>query len=63
MSEKHSGRNSAGVKQALFDTETTNLEDNPTYLLSYGQKKRVSIASVLAMEPEVIIIDEPTVLN
>jgi len=48
------------VKQALRDTETTNLEDKPTHLLSYGQKKRVSIAGVLAMEPEVIIFDEPT---
>lgn len=48
------------VKQALMDTETTDLEDKPTHLLSYGQKKRVSIAGVLAMEPEVIIFDEPT---
>jgi len=48
------------VKQALIDTETTDLEDKPTHLLSYGQKKRVSIAGVLAMEPEVIIFDEPT---
>ena len=48
------------VKQALIDTETTDLEDKPTHLLSYGQKKRVSIAGVLAMKPEVIIFDEPT---
>ena len=50
----------ARVKQALIDTETTDLEYKPTHLLSYGQKKRVSIAGVLAMEPEVIIFDEPT---
>jgi len=50
----------ARVKQALIDTETTDLEDKPTHLLSYGQKKRVSIAGVLAMEPEIIIFDEPT---
>lgn len=48
------------VKQALKDTETIDLEDKPTHLLSYGQKKRVSIAGVLAMGPEVIIFDEPT---
>ena len=48
------------VKQALSDTETTDLEDKPSHLLSYGQKKRVSIAGVLAMDPDVIIFDEPT---
>ncbi|ODA43093.1 ATP-binding cassette domain-containing protein [Desulfosporosinus sp. BG] len=48
------------AKQALIDTETMDLEDKPTHLLSYGQKKRVSIAGVLAMEPDVIIFDEPT---
>lgn len=48
------------VRQALLDTETTDIQDKPSHLLSYGQKKRVSIAGVLAMQPEVIIFDEPT---
>lgn len=32
----------------------------PVSALSYGQKKRVTIASILAMHPDVIILDEPT---
>ncbi|WP_108649587.1 ABC transporter ATP-binding protein [Dongshaea marina] len=32
----------------------------PIAKLSYGQKKRVSIAAILAMEPKLLILDEPT---
>jgi cobalt/nickel transport system ATP-binding protein len=45
---------------ALEATGIMDLKDKPTHFLSYGQKKRVTIASIIAMLPEVIIFDEPT---
>lgn len=47
------------VEEALKATGIEELEHRPTHFLSYGQKKRVSIADVLVMDPEVLILDEP----
>jgi len=49
----------ARVRRALKIAGIEELADKPPHLLSYGQKKRVAIAGVLAMEPEVLILDEP----
>ena len=36
-----------------------NLRDRPTYMLSGGEKKRVAIGSILTMNPDVLLFDEP----
>ena len=40
--------------------EITAFRHKPTHALSGGQKKQVSIADILVMEPELMILDEPT---
>ena len=49
----------ARVKWALEATEITDLEHKSPQNLSTGQKKRAALAGVLAMKPEIIVLDEP----
>lgn len=44
---------------ALKSVGAFDLSDRAIHTLSFGQKRRVSIAGVIAMEPEVILLDEP----
>jgi energy-coupling factor transport system ATP-binding protein len=48
------------VHRAIEIMNLTGMEDNPPLGLSFGQQKRVSIASVLAMQSKILIMDEPT---
>lgn len=47
------------TRQALVYMNLQKLGDRAPHYLSGGEKKRVTIADILAMEPEVIIFDEP----
>lgn len=48
------------VTAALELTGTSELRDRPPHHLSGGQKRMVAIASVLAMQPQLVIYDEPS---
>ena len=48
------------VEEALEYMNLSGYQDRPPHYLSGGEKKRVSIADMIAMHPEIIIFDEPT---
>ena len=50
----------AQAEKAMRTCEIYRMRNWPVDAVSYGQKKRVTIASILALEPDVLILDEPT---
>ncbi|UFN45987.1 energy-coupling factor ABC transporter ATP-binding protein [Nocardioides okcheonensis] len=48
------------VMAALDRVGMADFADRPPHHLSYGQRRRVAVATVLAMEPEVLVLDEPS---
>ncbi|MCL2699933.1 MAG: ATP-binding cassette domain-containing protein, partial [Defluviitaleaceae bacterium] len=50
------------VDDALETVSMTEYAGSPPHFLSGGQKQRISIAGVLAMKPDCIVLDEPTAM-
>ncbi len=48
------------VMTALDQVGMADFADRPSHHLSFGQRRRVAVATVLAMEPEIIVLDEPS---
>ncbi len=48
------------VKDALEQVGMLNFRDRPPHHLSFGQRRRVAVATVLAMKPRIVVLDEPS---
>ncbi|AOT02707.1 ABC transporter ATP-binding protein [Arthrobacter sp. U41] len=57
---RHLGRGEDRVDELLERLRLTGLVDANPYTLSGGEKRRLSVATVLAAHPQVLILDEPT---
>jgi len=50
----------AAVDEALALVHMSEFKDRPPHHLSFGQRRRVAVATVLAMKPEILVLDEPS---
>ncbi|MCE0535604.1 energy-coupling factor ABC transporter ATP-binding protein [Kineosporia rhizophila] len=50
----------ARVESALEKVGLTDLADRPPHHLSFGQRRRAAVATVLAMDADVLVLDEPS---
>lgn len=50
----------ARVTEALMAVGLAGLADRPPFHLSFGQRRRAAVATVLAMRPEILVLDEPS---
>ena len=50
----------ANSMKALEQVKMLEFIDKPPHHLSFGQKRKIAIASVLASEPELLVLDEPS---